>query len=193
RARMLSNVERSLMDIGTKVEVFPDTGVLRLPEELLFPSGSAELYPAARDDLAFLGHYLRQILPCYATAPAGTETGQCAPDPGGRLEVVMIEGHTDDRPLRDGARFRNNWELSAARAISVFQALVREGEVLPNLKNDRGDRLIAVSGYGDNRPIADNETPEGRSKNRRIDFRFIMSTPDVRPQDAVEEALRPVR
>lgn len=74
---------------------------------------------------------------------------------------VQIEGHTDSIPIRT-ARFRDNWDLSAARAISVVR-LLTEGRGLDP------DRLTA-SGKGEFSPVATNSTPEGRARNRRTEI-----------------------
>ncbi|WP_460238855.1 flagellar motor protein MotD [Aurantivibrio plasticivorans] len=71
---------------------------------------------------------------------------------------VQVEGFTDNVPISN-RRFKNNWELSSARAASVVKLLANNG-VSP-------DRLSAV-GYGEHRPIADNESEQGRAKNRRV-------------------------
>lgn len=77
---------------------------------------------------------------------------------------IQIEGHTDNRPLGRSIRFRSNWELSSARAFSVLQFFVKEG-VAP-------EKLSAV-GYGEFKPVRSNDTPEGRSGNRRIEINII--------------------
>ncbi|MBT0959628.1 flagellar motor protein MotD [Denitromonas iodatirespirans] len=71
---------------------------------------------------------------------------------------IIIEGHTDNVPINT-YRFPSNWELSAVRASSVVRLFVNAG-VAPS-------RLTAA-GYGDQRPVADNDTPESRSRNRRV-------------------------
>jgi len=71
---------------------------------------------------------------------------------------VQVEGHTDNVPIRT-AEFPSNWELSAARAATVVR-MFREAGVDPA-------RMAAV-GYAEFRPVADNETPEGRARNRRV-------------------------
>ena len=71
---------------------------------------------------------------------------------------LQVEGFTDDIPIKT-ATFPSNWELSAARAASVV-ALLADFGVAPH-------RMAAV-GFGEHRPIADNSTPEGRSRNRRV-------------------------
>jgi len=77
---------------------------------------------------------------------------------------IQIEGHTDNRPLGRVTRFKSNWELSSARAFTVLQFFVKEG-VAP-------EKLSAV-GYGEFKPVQSNETPEGRSKNRRIEINIV--------------------
>jgi chemotaxis protein MotB len=72
--------------------------------------------------------------------------------------TVRVEGHTDSRPITT-AIFPSNWELSAARAANVVQLLTQTG-----LERQR----MMVVGFGDNRPVADNATVEGRNANRRV-------------------------
>ncbi len=71
---------------------------------------------------------------------------------------IVIEGHTDNVPINT-YRFPSNWELSAVRASSVVRLFVNSG-VEP--------ARLTAAGYGDQRPVADNETPESRSQNRRV-------------------------
>jgi len=71
---------------------------------------------------------------------------------------IHVIGHTDNVPIRD--RFASNWELSAARALAAVHFLTEQAGVDP--------RRVGAVGYGEYRPIADNSTPEGRAKNRRI-------------------------
>ncbi|MCL2645313.1 MAG: flagellar motor protein MotD [Betaproteobacteria bacterium] len=71
---------------------------------------------------------------------------------------ILVEGHTDSNPINT-QRFPSNWELSSARASSVVRLFIESG-VSP-------DRLTAA-GYADQRPVADNDTEEGRARNRRV-------------------------
>jgi chemotaxis protein MotB len=71
---------------------------------------------------------------------------------------IHVIGHTDNVPIR--SRFASNWELSAARALAAVHFLTEKAGVDP--------RRVGAVGYGEYRPIADNATPEGRAKNRRI-------------------------
>ncbi len=83
--------------------------------------------------------------------------------------TVRIEGHTDSIPMR-GARFSSNWHLSAARAQSVVKLLIANG-VDP--------RRMQVVGFGDVRPRAPNDTPEGRAANRRIEIKILRKASNV--------------
>ena len=79
----------------------------------------------------------------------------------GRLEgSVTVEGHTDAFPVLTWA-FRSNWDLSSARATEVLEQLVEVHDIDP--------ARLSAAGYGQYRPIATNETREGRALNRRID------------------------
>jgi chemotaxis protein MotB len=74
---------------------------------------------------------------------------------------IRVEGHTDDQPTL-GTRYRDNWDLSASRAASVTAYLERAHRIPPD--------LLSAAGYGDSRPTASNDTPQGRELNRRIDL-----------------------
>ncbi|MFT4107245.1 MAG: flagellar motor protein MotB [Lacrimispora sp.] len=88
---------------------------------------------------------------------------------------IRIEGHTDNVPIRRST-YPSNWELSTARAVSVVKLLIDKCNFSP-------DKLIAV-GYGEFKPIADNDTDKGRAQNRRIDV-IVLST----KYDKLEEQL----
>ena len=80
--------------------------------------------------------------------------------------TIEVEGHTDNVPIHT-ARFANNNELSSARALSVFDYLVEHTNLIPaNIKH---------SGRGEYIPVADNSTPEGRAKNRRVEIKIYNS------------------
>lgn len=74
---------------------------------------------------------------------------------------VRVEGHTDNIPIHN-AQFQSNWQLSTARAGSVILELINKCGVTPT--------LLSASGYGEYRPVAPNDTPENRAKNRRVEF-----------------------
>jgi chemotaxis protein MotB len=82
---------------------------------------------------------------------------------------VRVEGHTDNVPITN-PQFPSNWELSAARAASVVRLFI-DTNVDP--------RRLTATGYADQRPLADNATPEGRQKNRRVAITIESPTPDL--------------
>ena len=75
---------------------------------------------------------------------------------------ITVSGHTDDVPLIFGSRYRDNWDLAAARSASVVQSLSADAVITD-------DRLEAIS-YGESRPVDSNDTAAGRAKNRRIEI-----------------------
>ena len=81
---------------------------------------------------------------------------------------IRIEGHTDPTPIRNST-YRSNWELSAARAAAVLDELVRTSGI--------HESRLSVAGYASQRPIADNDTDEGRQKNRRVQFKILEKKP----------------
>lgn len=75
--------------------------------------------------------------------------------------MIRIEGHTDNVPIHSKA-FPSNWELSSSRAINVVKYFIENHKIKP-------DRISAI-GYAENRPVASNDAPDGRAKNRRVDI-----------------------
>ena len=78
--------------------------------------------------------------------------------------VIRVDGHTDNTPLGAGGRFRDNWELSQARALSVVRQL-SEAEGIP-------PQRLAANGFGEWQPIDTSGTAEGRARNRRIEIKL---------------------
>ena len=75
--------------------------------------------------------------------------------------TVRVEGHTDNVPIAFSERFKSNWDLSSARSASVANYLLDNTPVEPG--------RVTITGFADSKPIADNNTAEGRAKNRRIE------------------------
>jgi chemotaxis protein MotB len=84
---------------------------------------------------------------------------------------VRVEGHTDPIPIHNSL-YRSNWELSAARAAAVLDQLVQNSGI--------HESRLSVAGYASQRPIADNDTVEGRSQNRRVDI-IVLDRGRVQP------------
>jgi len=136
---------REILEGRADVTVVGDRFVFQ--SEVLFDAGQAEVNPAALPQLDSLAEAILQL---------ETEI------PTDINWVLRIDGHTDSRPISN-ARFPSNWELSAARAISVAQYLVTRG-VSPN-------RLVAA-GFGEFTPLDPAETDEAYRRNRRIEFKL---------------------
>jgi len=77
---------------------------------------------------------------------------------------LRVEGHTDNSPIHTSL-FPSNWELSAARATNVLEYLISNAGIPP--------QRLSAAGYGEYRPTATNDTPEGRAMNRRVDLVII--------------------
>jgi chemotaxis protein MotB len=159
------------------VELDETNGILRLPEELLFRTSEAELQPEGHLAIALLA---KEMLP---VARKG-----CGDSPL-KWEAIYIEGHTDNIPIKT-TEFPSNWQLSSSRAISTFNALILSQPDLHTLLNHQQKAVMGISGYGENRPVADNATEEGRQKNRRIDIRFVMAYPSQAEIAEMERTLR---
>jgi chemotaxis protein MotB len=87
-----------------------------------------------------------------------SELANATNDPSSK---VVVAGHTDNVPIAFGALYRDNWDLAAARAASVVQEIEALNEV--------PERVMSAVSFGETRPIADNQTAEGRERNRRIE------------------------
>lgn len=130
-------------------------------DRILFDSGEAQLKPEGQE-------ILRKV------------AGVLAQYPNRRVHVI---GHTDNVPIRASARalYPSNWELSTARALAAVRFLIEQAGVAP-------ERLGAV-GYGEFRPLADNQTAEGRAKNRRI--AIVVLSDELVGSDAMPPAAEP--
>ena len=115
-----------------------------LVDKILFNTGQAQVNPRGRAVLAKVADSLK------------AQTSH----------AVAVEGHTDNVPIGSGLknRFASNWELSAARAISVVRFLQEEG-VDPT--------KLSAAAFGPYQPVASNDTAEGRSRNRRIEIILV--------------------
>lgn len=79
---------------------------------------------------------------------------------------IIVEGHTDNMPIST-AQFPSNWELSVVRAARVVRLFLDAGV---------GPQRVTASGYAEERPVADNDSPEGRARNRRVSI--LIDSPD---------------
>ncbi|MHA6692771.1 OmpA/MotB family protein [Devosia sp. A449] len=162
------------------LEEFPDLNVvisaendaLRFQGDGLFASGSSALRDQQTVQVVQrIAGRLNEILPCYTLGRLSSWNDTCNPN-GVVIEAVQIEGHTDAQ----GSDI-SNLGLSTDRANTTYAEMIGNRPDLVSHQNYRLQPVLSVAGYGEMRPIADNETVEGRSTNRRIDLRIIMFTP----------------
>lgn len=189
RSDMLAAVLSALHEREVEVALDPANGIVRLPESLLFDTGLAVLRPEGVRALRVLAAVLARTLPCYSRAPA-IQQSDCPIAPRPLLEAVLVEGHTDDRPIRT-SEFADNWELASARAINTYKALLEYEPSLTELSNDRGEALLGVSDYEAQRPVSLEPTPDGRRLNRRIDLRFLIAAPSEEQLNEIRSRVGP--
>ena len=129
-----------------------------LVDRILFDSGDARISKRGEGVLARVGAVLVHM-----------------PD-----KQIQVSGHTDNQPITGKLKeqFPTNWELSTSRAINVVRFLQEQAQV-------PADRL-AATGYGEHQPIARNNTPAGRARNRRIE---ILLTPEFAPRRVARDKL----
>lgn len=147
-AETLTLAAREVAEAVAAAPYLPDLDgveVSRVPEGVRLRVEDRLLFPSAQAELtdegrALVAERLREVV---------------ARQPG----EVEVQGHTDSRPIQT-PRFPSNWSLSSARAIAIVEALIEDG-VDPS-------RLRAV-GLADTRPLASDDTAEGRARNRRVE------------------------
>jgi flagellar motor protein MotB len=191
RERLLKGLKTALLEAGVSVVIDSDHGVLRLPDDsVTFPQGTDQLTAQSKDKLTKLASILRNVLPCYSHT--AHDIPSCPThEASGMLDAVLVEGHTDRHRVIRLAGFRDNWDLSAARAIQTYHYLVAVAPELDSYLNSRGERLLSVSGYADSRPADSGSDADADRRNRRIDIRFIMAppSPSLPPKAAAEQAV----
>jgi flagellar motor protein MotB len=182
REELLQDLKDSLLKAGVQVHVDKDKGLLHIPEDVLFPSGKATIQDGGKRALKILAKHLSDLLPCYSGKRDAERPSICPADKyyPGRIDLVFVEGHTDNVPIHNG-RFRDNWDLSAKRGIVTYQYLLEVEPKLDEIKNQDGEPLFGVSGYADTRPVIPHKVVTPEAQNRRIDLRFILAAPPPMP------------
>ena len=187
RRHMLSELQIAMQKYGISILVDAENGILRLPEDMLFDSGQADFRPEGKQAIERLAESLAQILPCYSPSPS-SQAISCSKEQEARLEAVLIEGHTDNVPIR--GRFPDNWSLASARALNTYKALIAHIPLLDQLQNPKSQPVLSVSAYEARRPVGDNQTEDGKRSNRRIDLRFLMATPRLDEIQTIKDQLK---
>ena len=139
---LTKSLEAEIAKGDIKIKQVRDRLTINMVDRVLFDSGQSKVKPSGLKVLKQVSDILKNVTD----------------------KQIRIEGHTDNVPIgvKLKERFQTNWELSTARATSVVRYLIEEGGV------DRAN-LLAV-GYADTKPIASNDTEEGRTANRRIEI-----------------------
>ncbi len=136
---------REILSQRSDIRVVGDRFVFQ--SEVLFPPGDADISKLGTEELDKLADAIKELM---VEIPPEIDW------------VLRVDGHTDKRPI-SSSRFPSNWELSAARAISVVKYLISKG-VPPN-------RLVAA-GFGEYQPLEEGDTDEAYAKNRRIELKL---------------------
>ncbi|MCL7750758.1 OmpA family protein [Guyparkeria hydrothermalis] len=149
-AELRSTMSDAIAAGDIEIETTDDTVIIRIKENASFPSGSADMQRAFEPVV-----------------------DRIADDLVDSDDRIVVTGYTDDVPIRSG-RFRSNWDLSAARAVSVLMSLRDQG-----IDADR----LSARGMGENNPIAPNDSDANRALNRRVEIALIPAWADVdKPQ-----------
>jgi len=133
-------LSQEIRDKQVKLQMMDKGLVITFLADILFDSGKAKLRPESYPILDKVAAVLKDNVPDLS---------------------VGVEGYTDNQPIKVSG-WKSNWELSASRALSVLHYFIDEKKISP-------DRLSAI-GYGEYRPVASNDTLEGRQNNRRVEI-----------------------
>ncbi len=193
RSELLKILQERLDKKGIPVEIVKETGVLRFSEsrapqttKVLFAGASSELTTYGQSAIAALADELALILPCYTDTAA--KGAICQKKKSFRIDVLLVEGHSDKRRYFAGGKDDINLDLSADRAVTTYKALRTRQPGLDELKTQvsigkakQRVPILSVSGYGYSRPTFGHtgDSEADFAANRRIDLRFLMATPDV--------------
>lgn len=142
-------------DKQVKLQMMEKGLVITVVGDLLFDSGKAQIRPEAYSLLGKVSSVLKDNMAQFN---------------------IGIEGHTDNLPIKHSG-WKSNWELSTARALSVLHYLSADQGI-------SGERLSAI-GYGEFRPVASNETKDGRKQNRRVEIVILPNVTKVKGDSAV--------
>ncbi|NQT33298.1 MAG: OmpA family protein [Candidatus Omnitrophica bacterium] len=153
KSELETRLQEEIGEYKAKLEMTERGLVITFLAEIFFDSGKAVISATGEEPLEKVAAVLNGSVPNSA---------------------IAVEGHTDNDPIKHSA-WESNWELSSARALAVLHYLIDKGSVKP-------ERLSAV-GYGEYRPVASNDTPEGKQENRRVEIVILPSALKKVPAD----------
>jgi chemotaxis protein MotB len=147
--QLMSQLQKEVGEGQVAIQQYQDKLTVNVAEKIFFDSGKADLKPGGKELLKKFGRIVKGLTDKW----------------------VRVEGHTDNVPIAKPlqATYPTNWELSAARAITVVRFLQEQGGVPP--------KMLMAAAFGQYQPIAPNDTPENKQKNRRIEI--VLQNKDV--------------
>ena len=145
RQEIENNLKTQIANKSVRIQEIEGKLMVTFVDKILFDSGSVLIKPEGQEVLLRLSESFKK----------------------NQNQMIVVQGHTDDVKIGGALlnRFPTNWELSAARATAVVRFLQEKGEISP-------ERLTA-SGFSYYKPVASNETEEGRKQNRRIEIMLV--------------------
>jgi len=140
--QLMSQLQKEVSEGQVAIRQYEDKLTVNVAEKIFFDSGSAELKPGGKELLKKFGRIVKGLAD----------------------KVIRVEGHTDNVPIAKPLQptYPTNWELSAARAITVVRFLQDSAGVPP--------KMLLAAAFGQYQPIAPNDTPANKQKNRRIEI-----------------------
>ena len=149
---------KSMVESGKlKIKIVNNKMIVEMASAILFPSGKATLSDEGAEALTQVAGILAEISD----------------------RKFQVAGHTDNVPIKNH-RFKSNWDLSSARAVSVVKHLIENGVPAEN---------ISAAGYAETQPAADNATEEGKAQNRRIEIVLQPALDELPDLSALEKML----
>jgi chemotaxis protein MotB len=140
--QLMSQLQKEVSEGQVTISQYEDKLTVNVAEKIFFDSGSATIKPRGKEVLGKVGSIIKGLTD----------------------KVVRVEGHTDNVPISKSLRatYPTNWELSAARSTMVVRFLQDSAGVPPE--------MLMAAAFGEYRPIAPNDTPQNKQKNRRIEI-----------------------
>ena len=157
KAELEDRLKKEIGDKQVKVQMEDRGLVITFVAEVLFDSGKDKLRADALEKLNKISGVLNTTVKDLS---------------------IGIDGHTDNVPIKHSG-WKSNWELSTARAVSVLHYLFDEQGLAP--------QRLSATGYGEYRPVASNDTKEGRQQNRRVEIVILPKTMKAKASQSVSE------
>lgn len=168
RRRLLTQIQESLLERDIRVELSPNSDVLRITENAVqFRSNQSALEGNSLANVITIAGVLADVLRDYVACRIEDGERLCQEGSQPAIETVFIEGHTDIQGSDDA-----NWRLSTFRAAETYQQLILSSPELREYFNRQGEEILSISGYSSTRPV----DPDNLAANRRIDLRFVMES-----------------